>query len=69
MAFTGGNGPALTAYLLDSVFDGAVVGCIGGTNTVSAEQREHAAYVCDLLGKDFYLKGKTSHLPIFHHQN
>jgi PP-loop superfamily ATP-utilizing enzyme len=50
VAFTGGNGPALTAYLLNNLFDGAVVGCIGDTTRLPREQVEHASFVADLLG-------------------
>lgn len=48
--FTGGSGPALLAYLLNSVFDGAVVACIGSAAHIPAEQLQHAQYVADLLG-------------------
>lgn len=50
VAFTGGNGPALTAYLLNNLFDGSVVGCIGDTTRLPREQVEHASFVADLLG-------------------
>lgn len=50
MAFTGGNGPALNAYLLTSIFDGNVVACVGDASAVPAEQLAHAQYVAELLG-------------------
>ena len=52
VAFTGGNGPALTAYLLNNLFDGSVVGCIGDTSRLPREQVEHASFVADLLGRN-----------------
>ena len=50
VAFTGGNGPALTAYLLNNLFDGSVVGCIGNPLSMQPQQVEHARFVADLLG-------------------
>jgi hypothetical protein len=50
VAFTGGNGPALTAYLLNNLFEGGVVGCIGDTTRLPRRQVEHASFVADLLG-------------------
>lgn len=69
VAFTGGNGPALTAYLLNNLFDGSVVGCIGDTTQLPREQVEHASFVADLLGKALPLPQRwpiqlTKHCPL-----
>ncbi len=53
VAFTGGNGPALTAYLLNNLFDGSVVGCIGNVQALPQQHVEHARFVADLLGPLF----------------
>lgn len=61
VAFTGGNGPALTAYLLNNLFDGSVVGCVGNVNCMSQQLVEHSRYVADLLGTFFPLDSIYCH--------